>query len=547
MQNLQTINRILLLNSLTNTFKTKALFFIGFFIVITITSYSQIVANSDYTRFIDSAKIHSEKCSNKTQLFLDSIPQPLEKNIAGRIAEYYAIKALQHDEKSEYARTYQSYILAIKYANEEKNYKVAGNSSLELFAMLKYAEKDSLAFSFLNKARNYFNIYNDKNGLLEVEQMYAYVEFSKKNYEKCNNLLLKKLDTYKNIKDDGYFYLFATYMLSCNYIKLNKLESAYKYLKAFQSKKNDTTIATYNYAAFNAGINLSFAEHYLKTKQLDSTKHYLSKSEKLRSYMNNDLVRRYLNLHAEVFKFSGNIDGAKRYLDSITLFENKLFNTNLEASFQINNVLETTETKLKKESNKKFWNGVLAFLLFCILAFLSIFFLIYYKKNKNKLTNTEKEISNLSYLKTSNEKLTGKVLGLEEYIINLKKEVKGISKIHHEPEQREKIKELYKNLHHNLSVLLDKGESHLELVNELNVDFFNKIQSTYPQLNDSEVITCYYLFMGFKNKEIALFLNISVRALESKRYRISKKINLDTKKTTLLEHIKELFKQTAVN
>lgn len=534
-----------MLKSLNNNIKTKALFFVGFFIFNTI-GYSQNETDSGFARFVDSAKIHSEKCSNKTQLFLDSIPQPLEKNIAGRMAEYYAIKALQHDEKSEYTRTYQSYIQAIKYADKEKNYKVAGNSCLELFAMLHYAKKDSLAFSFLNKAKNYYNIYNDKNGLLEVEQMYAYVEFSKKNYEKCNNLLLKKLDTYKNIKDDGYFYLFATYMLSSNYIKLNKLENAYKYLKEFQSKKNDTTIAIYNYSAFNAGINLSFAEHYLKTKQLDSTVHYLSKSEKLRTYMNNDLIRRYLNLHAEVFKFQGNIEGTKQYLDSITLFENKLFNTNLEASFQINNVLENTETKLEQESSKKFWNGVLAFLLFCVLAFLSVYFLIFYKKNKTKLTNTEKEISNLSYLKTSNEKLTGKVLGLEEYIINLKKEVKGISKIHHEPEQREKIKELYKNLHHNSSVLVDKGENHLELVNELNVDFFNKIQSTYPQLNDSEVITCYYLFMGFKNKEIALFLNISVRALESKRYRISKKINLDTKKIALLDHIKEMFKQTTI-
>lgn len=43
------------------------------------------------------------------------------------------------------------------------------------------------------------------------------------------------------------------------------------------------------------------------------------------------------------------------------------------------------------------------------------------------------------------------------------------------------------------------------------------------------------------------FLNISVRALESKRYRISKKINLNTKKTSLLEHLKETFKDTKID
>jgi FixJ family two-component response regulator len=68
----------------------------------------------------------------------------------------------------------------------------------------------------------------------------------------------------------------------------------------------------------------------------------------------------------------------------------------------------------------------------------------------------------------------------------------------------------------------------------------------HPQLNDSEVITAYYLFMGFKNKEIAVFLNISVRAMESRRYRISKKINLGTKQTTLVDYLKSTFKDLRV-
>ena len=84
----------------------------------------------------------------------------------------------------------------------------------------------------------------------------------------------------------------------------------------------------------------------------------------------------------------------------------------------------------------------------------------------------------------------------------------------------------------------------MELVNDLNVEFFNQIHSKYPELNDSEVITCYYLFMGFKNKEIAMFLNTSVRALESKRYRISKKIDYDFNKgtTTLVSHLENTFR-----
>ena len=94
-------------------------------------------------------------------------------------------------------------------------------------------------------------------------------------------------------------------------------------------------------------------------------------------------------------------------------------------------------------------------------------------------------------------------------------------------------------MHHNSTTLLDKTENHFELVNDLNVDFFKKIQERYPQLNNSEIIICYYLFIGFKNKEISVFLNTTVRAVESKRYRITKKIDLNN--MTLLQHLKETF------
>ncbi|GAL78048.1 hypothetical protein JCM19274_4547 [Algibacter lectus] len=108
--------------------------------------------------------------------------------------------------------------------------------------------------------------------------------------------------------------------------------------------------------------------------------------------------------------------------------------------------------------------------------------------------------------------------------------------------QRKKIKELLKNLHLDSSLLLDKTENHLELVNEFNIDFFTQIKNEYPQLSDSEVIICYYLFVGFKSKEIAVFLNSSTRAVEGKRYRIAKKMDLQKSDFTLVEYLNTSFK-----
>lgn len=505
------------------------------------TLYGQNSTDHKYARFVDSARFHVKNSLTKAQSFLDSIPTPIEKAIQGHVADFYALQALIQSDDGEYANLYQSYILALNYAEKEKNYRVGGRACLELFSNIYFVKKDQTAFKYLEKAKEFYMLDNYQNGLLEVELMYAYVKYLDHEYKGCNDLILPHLEKYKKVKDDAYYYMFANYMLTENYIKLNEFKKAYASFKEFQSLKNNPTIVKYNYLSFEAGINLTFAEEYSKKKQTDSTFHYLEKARNLRAYMSSDLAREYISLFADYYKNTGNIAQAKIYLDSLNVFEKEIFKNMVDASYELNKPLLKAESNLASEKDKKFWITVFSFSLFIMLAFLSIRYVVFFRKHKIKVHDFNDEISNYDYLKSNNEKLTGKVRGLEEYIANLKNEIKDISLIHELPYQKERIKELYKSLHVNSSTLLDKSENHIELVNELNVHFFKEIKLKYPQLNDSEIITCYYLFMEFKNKEIALFLNMSVRALESKRYRITKKIKLDTKKTTLVEHLQETF------
>ena len=519
------------------------------FLLLSITLlYGQKKNDHNYTRLIDSANYHVDESLNKAQAFLDAIPKPLEKNIKGRLADYYSTQALIQSDNGEYPKMYQSYMSAVNYAEKEKNYGVGGMACIELFSNIYFVKKDTTAYKYLEKAKEFYTLDKYEHGLIEIEQMYAYVKYLDHEYKNCNDLILPHLEKYKNVKDDAYYYMFAIYMLTENYIKLEDFNKAYFSFKEFQTIKNNPTIVNYNYLSFEAGIYLSFADVYLTKNQLDSTTHYIDKATKLRKYMGTDLVREYLGLKADAYNFSGHINEAKIYLDSLQFLEKKMFQNIVDASFQINEPLFEANSQLENESEKSYRNGILASLSFCVLLLFTVFYFIYYKRQKFKLNDFKDIASNFSYLKFTNEKLTGKVRGLEEYISNLKKEIKQISTIHEISLQRERIKELYTTLHINSSALLDKSESHLELVNDLNVEFFNQIHSKYPELNDSEVITCYYLFMGFKNKEIAMFLNTSVRALESKRYRISKKIEYDYNKetTTLVKHLKKKFKSTQV-
>lgn len=63
---------------------------------------------------------------------------------------------------------------------------------------------------------------------------------------------------------------------------------------------------------------------------------------------------------------------------------------------------------------------------------------------------------------------------------------------------------------------------------EVHSNFLKRISETFPQLKPNDHRLCAYLRMNLSTKEIAHLLNLSVRGVEASRYRLRKKINLDT-------------------
>lgn len=57
-------------------------------------------------------------------------------------------------------------------------------------------------------------------------------------------------------------------------------------------------------------------------------------------------------------------------------------------------------------------------------------------------------------------------------------------------------------------------------------DFFDKLKSKHPGLTSNDLRLCAYLRLNFTSKEIAPLLNISVKSVEIKRYRLRKKMEL---------------------
>jgi len=76
--------------------------------------------------------------------------------------------------------------------------------------------------------------------------------------------------------------------------------------------------------------------------------------------------------------------------------------------------------------------------------------------------------------------------------------------------------------------LEDDWESFSQHFDQVHSDFLKRLKTEYPQLTRKDQKMAAYLRMNLSTKEIAPLLGISVRGVEIGRYRLRKKMMLDT-------------------
>ena len=94
----------------------------------------------------------------------------------------------------------------------------------------------------------------------------------------------------------------------------------------------------------------------------------------------------------------------------------------------------------------------------------------------------------------------------------------------------ESCKKVIKTIDKNLNDKKD-WEFLEEAFNNADKDFLKKIKNIHPTLTPNDLRFCAYLRLNLSSKEIAPLLNISVRSVEIKRYRLRKKMQLPHEKS----------------
>lgn len=211
-------------------------------------------------------------------------------------------------------------------------------------------------------------------------------------------------------------------------------------------------------------------------------------------------------------------------------------------------ITETVEYKFRIA--RPFYLSTIAIIGYSLI-FLLLLFLVHilnrrhHKKNlaeneralKMKNLEAEQEI-----IKLKNEKLeqdmanknrelavsTMSLIKKNEFLTSIKEELKGSG-------DSNKVKSVIKTIDKDISEE-DNWKFFKKAFSNADKNFFKKIKAQHPELTSNDLKLCAYLRLNLSSKEIAPLLNISVKSVEIKRYRLRKKMNLE-RETNLTDYI----------
>lgn len=242
----------------------------------------------------------------------------------------------------------------------------------------------------------------------------------------------------------------------------------------------------------------------------------LNFSDKLSAYKtlqeifaNTDDVKAELAAKDSVISILNNPANKKLIVDDLGLVEQNLH--------EIETGLAVAEEKLR-------YNTFMFTLIICILflAFTVISFRINYKFQKEKAVRLELEKAAIeNELRTKERELVGKAS-----FINQRNEY--LKRIQTKIEEHPKDANLIQEIKTELKNILNSERIYEEFEKSLGTvypEFYKKLKS-YSSISTTDMRLAAFIKMNYDNSEIAKLSGLSMRSVESQRYRLSKKLDL---------------------
>ncbi|UOB16107.1 helix-turn-helix and ligand-binding sensor domain-containing protein [Abyssalbus ytuae] len=309
------------------------------------------------------------------------------------------------------------------------------------------------------------------------------------------------------------------------------LGTAYGYITFNLSKieyKGDYTIHLNSVTLKNIGekpYNLNIHEE----AKLENTKGALAFSYSVPEYS------KYLDIKYQ-YQLEGHVDKWSEWThENETKFENLSFGSyNFKARAKIGDKISQNTISYNFEIERPWYFSNLAISIYALLLLLNGFVIHktyrkhYDKKLKNKQIESEKLIMELKNeqlnkdIENKNRELAISKMSIikkNELLNSIKKE------LNKKVESSKNVDSVLKLIDQNLNNTKD-WEVFVKAFNNTDKQFIDKLKTLYPDLTPSDIRLCVYLRLNLSSKEIAPLLNISVKSVETRRYRLRKKMSL---------------------
>jgi ligand-binding sensor domain-containing protein/DNA-binding CsgD family transcriptional regulator len=226
-------------------------------------------------------------------------------------------------------------------------------------------------------------------------------------------------------------------------------------------------------------------------------------------------------------------------------FENLPYgNYTFEARAKVGDIQTENQVNYSLTIGKPWHLGNTAIIVYFILGFILvvIFHMLhrsYYKKQRKVLLKQKEKELEIKQLENEQQVMYFKNLDLQKDIesknrelgmsaMNLVKRNELLGTIKKElggAKNLDDVSKVVRLINKNLNTT-DDWKLFEEAFNNTDKNFIKKLKTNHPNLTSNDLRLCTYLRLNLSSKEIAPLLNISLRSVEVKRYRLRKKMNL---------------------
>ncbi len=465
------------------------------------------------------------------------------------------------------------------------------DSSLSISTKIKDSLSTAITLSFLssihrNQGRYKIAYQKELEALKLFEQMgnqeireadsqksIGEIEYQREHYDKAIEHYKKALSVYQRLGDDQ-FYGLTLNRISNSHLANKNIESAQLYLDtvmAFSQAKNfhsiystsqvilagihseagnyNTAISILNKTLAEARASKSINNIYSQLLMLGGAYTELGKYEKALNCFNEGLIisdtinapretQEFLEARSKLYAKTSNFK--KAYYDQLRFVEisDSLSSVNSSKAIEeLKTIYETEKQKqhillqekdiallrqkesLAKSRSQQLLLGLIAIALISGL----IIYALFNKKKRNEIEREKLESS----LRYKSKQLTTHAMNLahkNEILQQLKEELNEIKK---ESTQSYSYEKIISHIDRNTNNDQYWAEF-TRYFEEVHKDFNSNALATYPKLKTNDLRLIALLKMNLSSKEIAHILNISNEGVKKARYRLRKKLNLET-------------------